>query len=243
MHFGWFDSAHHKSAQCKQRGSALLIILLIAAVLVISGMVIYRNLTPGSVDSPSVGLSKIFNSPKPSPSAAIDMLKTYTDKNSEFEFRYPKELEVKEDNEADFDTRGNGNFRKNFSSYVGYEPGKVLEAVAVLGKDNNFNTAPFSVWVFENLNGLDEQGWYKRYWYYPFLWGDFDAATNVHVFPNDVATVSGQLAKSAVIYYQPGKPKIVLLGREEKIFLFKTFTDSNESSIGEQILASFKLLK
>ncbi|MBI2595242.1 hypothetical protein HYW46_00715 [Candidatus Daviesbacteria bacterium] len=248
-----------------QRGSAPLVILLAALALsVISGVVIFKNTKPDQTKDPvkqvnldvdkgkllqtpappNPGfLSKTFLNPKPSEAIQKTEEKTYTSKSSDFELKYSSPLEAMEDKESEFNKRGNGDFRKNFSGYIGYEPGKVLEAMVVLGRDKSFENAPFTVWVFENLDGLDEQGWYKRYWYYPFLWGDFDVATNVHVFPKDEATISGRVSKSAVVYYQPGKPRLMLLSKDGKMYLFKVFTDSAAKTDGEKILADFKFTK
>src|SRR3990172_7207438 len=71
-----------------------------------------------------------------------------------FEFEYSTNFTVKEDSEEEFNQRGGGNFRKNFTGYIGYEPGKVLGAVVVLDKENNFETNPFTIWVFDNPNNL-----------------------------------------------------------------------------------------
>ena len=68
----------------------------------------------------------------------IDSVKTY--QSLDFQFQYEKNLIAKEDSEEEFNQRGNGTFRKNFTGYVGYEPGKFLRAVVVLDNENDFET-------------------------------------------------------------------------------------------------------
>lgn len=162
----------------------------------------------------------------------------YSNTEFGFGFKYSKELLVKNDTEAEFNKRGNGDFRKNFRGYVGYEPGKVLGAVAVLGKDENYETNPFYVWIFNNDNSLTIDTWFKDYWYYPFLWGVFDWTSKGHVTPDSEATISGQQAKYKIVFYQPGKPKFIYISKDKKMYLFRIIGET-----GDKILSSFKFLK
>lgn len=172
---------------------------------------------------------------------------TYTNKQLGFEFKYSdKALTVEQDSEEEFFKRGGGNFRKNFLGYVGYEPGKFLGAVLVLDKTNSFDQNPLTVWVFDNPNDLDIDNWYKNYWYYPFVWGDFTYTGKSTLAPKEDATVSGQLGKFGIIDYQPGKPKFIYLSKDErssraprtkKMYLFRII-----GKAGDQILTSFKFI-
>ncbi len=171
--------------------------------------------------------------------------KTYTNTDLGFEFQYSKTLNVKVDSEEEFNKRGNGDFRKNFKGYVGYEPGKFLGAVAVLDKTNSFDSSPFTIWMFNNDNNLTIDKWFENYWYYPYLWGVFDYTSKSHVTPDSEATVSGQLAKYKIVSYQPGKPKFVYvskdqprLDRGQKMYLFRIIGET-----GDKILSTFKFLK
>lgn len=204
-----------------QRGSALSLSLL--AGLIILGGIFYfhKTILPQDQISP-----KSENNPT-----------TYTNQQLGFEFKHPSELSVKEDSEEEFNKRGNGDFRKNFKGYVQYEPGKLLGAVVVLDKDGNFDTNPFTVWVFDNSDDLSIDEWYKSYWYYPFVWGDFTYIGKTVLAPKDEATVSGKVGKSGIIDYSAGKPKFVYLSLDKKMYLFRIIGNS-----GEQILASLKLL-
>ena len=110
-----------------------------------------------------------------------------------------------------------------------------MGAAVVLGKDGNFDTNPLTVWVFDNPQDLSIDAWYKNYWYYPFVWGDFTYTGKFELAPKKEATISGQIAKSGVIDYQPGKPKFVYLSRDKKMYLFRIIGES-----GDKILQSFK---
>lgn len=162
----------------------------------------------------------------------------YSNAEFGFGFKYSKELIAKSDTEDEFNKRGNGDFRKNFKGYVGYEPPRFLGAAAVLGKDENYETNPFSVWIFNNDNNLAIEKWFKDYWYYPYLWGVFDWTSKGHVTPDSEATVSGQQAKYRVVSYQPGKPKFVYISKNQKMYLFRIIGET-----GDKILSSFKFLK
>lgn len=177
--------------------------------------------------------------PAPTPVPNLKFL-TFNDQKLGLEFQYPKSLTAKEDSEEEFNKRGNGDFRKNFKGYVGYEPGKFLGAVAVLDKDQNFDTNPFSVWIFDNPDNLTVDAWFSKYWYYPFLWGVFDYTSKGHVTPDKEATISGKPAKSKIISYQPGKPKYIYISSGTKIFLVRILT--TKESVGNQILSSLKFL-
>ncbi len=162
-------------------------------------------------------------------------LQDYSNQELDFTFQYSNTLIVKQDSEEEFNKRGNGDFRKNFKGYVEYEPGKFLGAVVVLDKSNGYDTNPLTIWIFDNPQDLKIDAWYKDYWYYPFVWGDFTYKGKVELAPKDEATISGQLSKSGIIDYQPGKPKFVYISKDKKMYLFRVIGED-----GEKILQSFK---
>lgn len=195
-------------------------ILLIAGVMV--GFLYFNQSTP---------------SPLVKPVEQKDKLKTYTNEELGFQIQYDdKDLRVQEDSEEEFNKRGNGNFRKNFAYYVTYQPAEVLGIVAVLDETNSYETTPLTIWVFNNNNNLTIEKWYKDFWYYPFVWGDYTERRN-NVAPTQDATVSGQLARYGVVNYQPSQPKFIYLSKDEKMFLFRVIGES-----GEQILATLRML-
>ena len=208
-----------------QRGSAALFLLI--AGLIIAGLVGVFYFNP--LKSPI----RILKDP-----VLESKLQTYTNKTLSFEFQHSKDLSVKEDTEEQFNKRGNGDFRKNFKGYVGYEAGTFIGAVAVLDKLNNYDTNPLTIWVFNNDNNLTIDQWFQNYWYYPFVWGVFDYASKSHITLDTEATISGQLAKYKIISYQPGKPKFIYLAKDNKMYLFRIIGQK-----GEEILSSVKFLK
>lgn len=207
-----------------QKGSAQLLLVILVLISAAAGGYFY------------------FNFPKTPPRQITPVIKntvsnTETYLNPEFNFEYAKDLKVIMDSEEEFNKRGNGDFRKNFKGYVAYEPGKFLEAVVVLDKDMSYETNPFTLWVFDNPEDLSIDNWYKNYWYYPFVWGDFTYTGKSVLSPKQEATISGQLAKSGVIDYQPGKPKFVYINKDKKIYLFRIIGES-----GNKILESFQFI-
>lgn len=210
-----------------QKGSVqLLIVIAILSILMVGGVYSYKT-TPNTT----------LQSSKPTPLKTQES-QDYSNQNLGFTFKYPTGLSVKEDSEEEFNKRGNGDFRKNFSGYVGYEPGKFIGAVVVLDKSNSFDTNPFTIWVFDNPNDLSIDKWYTNYWYYPFVWGDFTYQGKFTLAPKQEATVSGQMGQSGIIDYQPGKPTFVYLSLDKKMYLFRIIGDN-----GNKILSTFRFLK
>ncbi|MBU1031408.1 hypothetical protein KKE03_00570 [Patescibacteria group bacterium] len=205
-----------------QRGSVQLLVVFIAVIILVAGGYYYLN-------------SKAKN---PLPTIKTIQSNDYTNQSLGFTFTYPKGLTLKEDSEEEFNKRGNGDFRKNFKWYVGYEPGEFLGAVIILDQDSSYDTNPFTVWVFGNPNNLTIDTWYKNYWYYPFVWGDFTYTGKFTLAPKEEATISGQMGKSGIIDYQPGQPKFIYVAKEGKMYLFRIIDDANHT--GDQILSSFK---
>jgi len=211
-----------------QKGFAvplLLIGLFIVAIGIISG---YFYLSTNKDTLLKINLNKVGQKNEPA---------SYTNDKLKISWQYPKQFIVVEDSEQDFDKRGNGEFRKNFTSYVAYPPADNLGAVVVLEKEDNFETNPFTLWVFNNPNKLDVEQFYENYWYYPFVWGDYTARRD-DVAPKGEATISGQLAQYGIVTYQPGSPKFIYLSRSEKMYLFRIIGEA-----GEKILQTVKVVE
>lgn len=212
---------------CMQKGSVQLLLILAAVVIIFSGFYLYW----------STKSAKILPAPKQA-SVKQSIFNDYSSLDFGFKFQYSKDLSVRTDSEEEFNKRGNGDFRKNFKGYVGYEPAQSLGAVAVLDKEENYDASPFTVWVFNNTNNLTIDAWFGNYWYYPFLWGVFDYTSKGHVTPDSEATISGQMAKYKIVAYQPGKPKFVYVSNNQKMYLFRVLGEA-----GDKILSTFKFLK
>ena len=209
-----------------QKGAVLLLLLLGAVIVggLVGALVYFNQAQGGVVKQPPILPQK------------RDNLKTYTNNKLNFQLQYSKDLQVQVDSEEEFNKRGGGDFRKNFKGYIQYEPGKVLGTVVVLDSDNSYETNPFTVWVFNNTDDLSIDEWYKNYWYYPFVWGDFTYTGKTTLAPKNEATISGQMAKFGVIDYQPGKPKFVYLANNKKMYLFRII-----GAEGDKILSSLVL--
>jgi len=209
-----------------QKGSAQILLILTSLILaVIGGLYFYQR---QKTDNPQIS---VLLDPK-----KVEKVSSYTDQKLGFELKYPKQLILQADTEEEFDQRGNGNFRKNFTSYVTYPPQDVLGAVVILDETASFEMSPFTVWIFENPNDLTIDKWYLNFWYYPFVWGDYTMRRE-NVAPVNDATVSGQLSKSGIVDYQPGKPKFVYIDYRGKMYLFRII-----SEVGEQVINTFKFL-
>lgn len=209
-----------------QKGSAQIFLIVLAVIVMLSGVFYFSQ----KMKKDDLQISPQINSP-------TKTINTHSDQNMGFELSYPSEMTLKTDMEEEFNKRGNGNFRKNFTYYVTYPPAKVLGAFLVLDETASFDQNPFTVWVFDNPDNLTIDRWYKDYWYYPFVWGDYTERRN-SVAPTADVTVSGQMAKFGVVSYQLGEPKFIYLKNSGKMYLFKIIGES-----GEKILSTFKFLK
>ncbi len=211
-----------------QRGSVQLLLIVLVLLVTLGGYFYLKTQKEqvNQIQIPAVIKEQISN------------IKTYSNTNFKYEFTYSKDLKVKDDSEEEFNKRGGGDFRKNFKGYVVYEPGKFLSGVVVLDKSESYEQNSFTLWVFDNPNDLSIDEWYKNYWYYPFVWGDFTYKGKFELAPNTEATISGQMARSGVIDYQPGKPKFVYLSKDKKMYLFRIIGED-----GNKILSSFNFNK
>jgi len=219
-----------------QKGFIQILIIIIVLLVLVGGGLYFFQSQQKDKPSPTPQYDTYNNYDNYKQSLRDKSLKIYSNQNLGFSFKYHKDLTVREDSEEEFNKRGNGDFRKNFKGYVAYEPGKLLGAVVVLEKDNDYDTNPFTVWVFNNDNNLTIEQWYQQYWYYPFVWGDFTPKGKIELAPKNEATISGQMGKSGVIDYQEGKPKFVYLSNNNKMYLFRIIGQ------GDQILPNFKFL-
>lgn len=159
-----------------------------------------------------------------------------------FEFSYPNALSVVEETEKEFNERENGEYRKNFKGYIGYEMAKFLGAVVILdGKksldevtSSAYETNPLTIWVFENPENLSIEKWFDSFWYYPFVWGDFTSRRN-NIAPINEIVIGGQASKFGIVTYRPGEPKFIYTPYGGKMFMFRVVGES-----GDQILQTLK---
>lgn len=209
-----------------QKGSVLPFILIIVVLVLAAGIATYSSSYFLKQTKP---LTQVVTAP------ATPQLKIYTNSSLGFEFQ-DVGLTVQQDSEEEFNQRGNGNFRKNFAYYVTYQPAEVLGIVAVLDEQKSYETNTLTIWVFDNPDNLTIEKWYEKYWYYPFVWGDYTSRRD-NVAPVKEATISGILAKSGIVTYRAGEPKFVYLSKNGKMYLFRVIGEA-----GDKILESFKFL-
>lgn len=232
----------------KQSGFAHLVLLLLLLIIIglAGGFYYFTNIkNPGITPKSDITVAasesaKIMETPVPAPSnppAPIVLRKTYTDANFKFSFVYPAVLNVQPDSEDDYSKRNGGNARENFTGYVKYEPGKVLMALSVLGKDTTADSATFTIWIFDNPNQFSPEQWFNKYWYYPYLWGVFNYVDKKPLEPANTASISGQVAKFAAVAYQQDSPKYYYIAKEGKMFLIRVLTSGSHT--GDGILETF----
>ena len=219
-----------------QKGFAPLVVLMVILVSILAGGAVYFLFYSSKSSSVENTVDKVTTPVEDSTSSAIlkEDPNIYTDNEGNFSLTTDPRLEAVEETEDQFEKRVNGNMRKNFTSYIQYAPAQFVNAFYLLGEDKNYDQAPLSVWVFENPAGLDPQGFYKKYWYYPFVWGDFTSAKN-KIAPETEEIIDGKIGYSGVVNYRPANPKFIYLQYKEKMYLFRLVGDTD-------ILKGFKFI-
>ena len=229
-----------------QKGTAALFIVVIILLIVVLGSALFFGLSKIKIDPPSeekILANLPLPAPKLNPSSSPQI---YQNQKLGIKFEYfLKDYLVREDSEEDFNKRSagaarntsSGDYRKNFKGYVGYEPPGFLGGVVLLDKNNSYDISPLTVWIFGNPDNWTIDKWFGSFWYYPFVWGVFDWTSKGHITPDTEGTISGQLAKSKIVSYQPGKPKFVYVAKGQKMYLFRIVGED-----GDKILTNFKFL-
>lgn len=244
-----------KDHACRQAGFAhILLIVLIAGIISIGGVAYFISAHSLEVETEEVkavdqGLylkpiqtvtKKVISTPTASLEPKINR---YTNLNLGFQFEYPSKLTVKLDSEEEFSKRNLGDFRENFNYRAHYYPEKVLGAVSVnfIDSANFFDSAPFSVWVFDNPNNLSEASWYEKYWFYPFIWGEYTPKDSQKYGPQAEIKIGDKLGHFTIIDYQPGNPALVLIPLNKKMYLFRTiYYDDKETDL---MMNTFRFLE
>lgn len=220
----------------RQSGFAALLTLILIIVIAAATYIVGKQLLPLMFTKKTVEVVQVL--PRPSQNV-------YYDKEVGFEFKFPSSgYSIIDDDEEKFSSHAKAQFRKNFTGYVGYEPPQFVKGLIVKANDSahpdQFEPVPLTLWIFDNPKSFSIDQWYQRYWYYPFVWGQFAQPQKGKSSPVNISSVSGQLSKSNIISYRPGSPKFVYLSHNSKIYLFRIMDDSFKK-IGEEILTSFIL--
>lgn len=217
-----------------QKGFAnfLLMVILVSAILSVLGVYWIS-----SKNQPSVPIQD-----KKMLSPASNKLQNTAYKNSEMglEFSLPPGYSAKEESEKEYFKRVYGDTRKNFTYYVQYPPPEFVNSFYVLKNgEGNWDKANLIISIFKNPENLDAAKFYKDYWYYPFVWGDFSAEKN-KIAPVNVELIAGREGKSGVVDYRESKPKFIYLPRGDRGLMLQIQLPSENNETGKKILDSFK---
>jgi len=218
-----------------QRGSVLPIILVLILVLSVGVGAFFVQYS--RTDMTSEAAVQVVK-PEATPSAKPDY-QEIIDEVIGLTFKMPLNFNLVTETEEEYFKRANGQIRKNFNYYVLYNPAEFAEAFYVLPEaENNLDKAVLTVWVFQNPENLDAEKFYGKYWYYPFVWGDFTAAKN-KIAPESIELVDGKEGQFGVVDYRDGKPKFMYLPiRDKNLMLQIQYPDGNLTA--KEILQSFK---
>lgn len=204
-----------------QKGSVLLpVFLLTLLVIALTSFLLFKNNSVQKLETVII------------PSPVKETENIYQD---EFlSFSYPDGFEVVEESEESYFERTNTNYRKDFTYYVEYSPPPFVKSIVV--KDQNkklssqFDEEPLTIWVFENEQDLSVDKWYQTYWYYPFVWGQFNSPDKNKIAPEKIATISGVTGKYNSVSYRPEKPQFMLIPKNNKMFLLRVVSQEKDNS-------------
>lgn len=215
-----------------QRGSVLLLLLMIILIVVIGvvGVFYYQFISKSPVAQPN--FSNVTPSQTPGKREVFDELLG-------LKFNLPKTFSLKKEIEEEYFKRAFGNIRKNFSTYVLYPPAEFAEAFYIVpARENNLDNAILTVWTFKNPDNLDAKMFYDRYWYYPFVWGDFTSAKN-KIAPESVELINVKEGSYGVVDYRDGKPRFIYLPLRDKELMLQIQLPTEGNETGKEILKSF----
>lgn len=217
-----------------QRGSVLPLFLVMVLVLTVGVGVFFNRFS--RTDTTSEAAVPIQISPLVSPSPKSQSM--FDDKLG-LNFDIPSGFSLKKETEEEYFKRANGPIRKNFNYYVLYNPAEFLEAFYIIpDSENNLDKAILTVWVFQNPEGLDAGRFYDKYWYYPFVWGEFSAAKN-KIAPEDIELIDSKEGRFGVVDYREGKPEFIYLQLKDKNLMLQIQFPS-ENLTAKEILKSFR---
>lgn len=220
-----------------QKGFAHLLLILLITLVIISAVGIYLS-TFQKAKTPS---PKPVSNPLPVSERSVMDSKSETKQSVYkndlgFSFDIPEGFNIKEETEDDFHKRENGDMRRNFTGYVQYAPAEFVTSLYLLDEDNNYDQSPFSLWVFENPGSLEPAAFYNKYWYYPFIWGDFSSTKN-EVAPKQEAVIGTLKGYSAKAKFRTGIPTFTYIKNGDYMYLFRTI--DGDKNIDQKVLKSF----
>lgn len=220
-----------------QKGFAQLVLILIFAATILSATGVYflyfNNQSPKTVQDKIVP-------PTSKEEEQMKQKSTFKNEALGFEFTIPPGFLVKEESEKEYFKRESGDIRKNFTYYIQYLPPEFVNSFYILEEgEDNLDRAKLTVLVFRNPDKLDAQKFYNKYWYYPFVWGDFTQAKN-KIAPESIELVGGKEGKSGLVDYREGKPKFIYLPWGDKSLMLQIQMPSEDNEVAKKVLESLK---
>lgn len=218
-----------------QRGSVLPLLLVTGLVLAIGAGVFFIQFSRTSTVSEA---AKPF-SPRAIPSVSPQSLAAADDILG-LKFEVPPGFKLVRETEEEYFKRAFGNIRKNFNTFILYPPAEFSKAFYVLtGAENNLDKAILTVWVFQNPENLSPKAFYDKYWYYPFVWGDFTSARN-NIAPESIEIIGGKEGEYGIVDYREGRPKYIYLPLGDKDLMMQIQLPTENNLTGQEILKSFR---
>lgn len=221
-----------------QRGSVLPLLMILVVLLLLGGgaayFLLYSKQKPAAVVETVPLKNSVLASPSPGSST-----QTVSNDLLSLKFDLPKGYSLVKESEEEYFKRANGDIRKNFNGYIFYPPAEFADSFYVLlESEKNPDKAELSVWVFKNPDNLNAQKFYEKYWYYPFVWGDF-TQRKYEIAPEDIELIGGKEGNFGIIGYREGKPEMVYLPLKDKNLMMQIQFPS-ENVKAREILKSFK---
>lgn len=215
-----------------QRGSVLpLLLIIVVALLSLVGVFFYSQATV----SKQISLQTVRVSPLPSPTS-----RSISNEALGLNFEIPLKYSLKKETEKEYFKRAFGDIRKNFTGYILYPPAEFTEAFYIIADgETNLDKSTLTVWAFKNPDDLTPEGFYKKYWYYPFIWGEFSGGKE-KIAPVEIELIGGKEGKSGVVDFRDGKPKFIYLPLWDKKLMLQIQFPTEDNLTAKKILESFK---
>jgi hypothetical protein len=161
----------------------------------------------------------------------------YTNSIMGVAFLYPGEsLLLDSDDEAKYSERSHFDVRETFIRMLGYSPPQLISAVGTVDRkaqQDGYLLDHFTVWVFDNQGKLSIEDWYRKYRYYPFVWGKAVESAIEYDRPKNTAKINELVMKYAILD-DMGAAQYGYISSDERMFLIVTRSD-----LGNQVLSTF----
>ncbi len=219
-----------------QKGSALIPLTLFLAVIALA---IFSGWYYLNTEKPKLETTQVSDTPKPS---LTPQNTDYQDPETGFTIKVPESFEVKEESEAEYFKRAYGDIRKNFTYYVQYPPAEFVNSYYFLRKgESDPENAALAVVVYKNPDNLTPEAFYKKYWYYPFVWGEFNESEKSKISPKNIELINGREAGTAIVNYRDANPKFIYLPSGSKNLIFQLHLPTENNKAGEDLYKSIVL--